>query len=162
MTVTAFDPGKSGAMSNVGNIPAAVALPYLDGELDTERVAEQLRQWSPDLVLLEAFIPMPGHRPSDYLTIGKEWGRLYERIRIMGYPLEITTPSAWVKGLGQPTQPKTLNPSQRQKRAKEWRIVKCKELFPNIEWASTFDVRGGQADALLMAWMKLRNNNGLE
>lgn len=156
MTVTAFDPGKSGSMSNVGNIPAAVPLPYLDGELDTEQIAEQLRLWSPDLVLLEAFIPMPGHRPSDYLTIGKEWGRIYERVRVMGYPLEIVTPNAWTKGLGQPTYPKTLTAPKRQRMAKEWRIVKCKELFPNIEWDSKFDVRGGQADALLMAWTRLQ------
>lgn len=153
MSIVGCDPGKKGAIACSSGV--AINLVYLDGELDTESLGGQLRIWSPSEIVLECPIAMPGQNPRDSITRGFEYGRIYERLRMLGYPVRVVRPNEWTKHLGQPKST-AGTPAKRSKEAKEWRIRKAKELYPDIVWAGDFDSRGGQADALLMAWVRSR------
>lgn len=155
--ICGVDPGRDGAISVVGSITGAINLPRHDGGfLDTDSIAAQLRIWSPSCVVLETPFAKAPAGLTNVLNMGKEFGRIYERLHVMGFSVVLVTPANWTKHLSQPSPSKSLSASQRTKALKAWRVNLCREMWPDLTWATTQDSRGGQADALLMAWVRSR------
>lgn len=144
MTVASIDPGLHGGVAFIGNFVDAFKMPLVSGEIDTEDIANQLNVWSPSVVVLEQTISMPNQSSQSTMTTGKNWGRIYERLRVGGFSIEIVQPRAWASKIGAPQ-------GLKGKELKAWRIVKAKELFPTVTLKASDD---GMADALLMAWVR--------
>lgn len=146
--VVGIDPGLTGALALVTKTGIVSAkLPFVGGELDGDAVGRILREWQPDLIVLEQPFAKPPASMPRVLHMGINYGRLYERCLMHGARLLVVKPAEWSKGMGCPAK---LD----RKSIKAWRINRARELFPTLELTSGMD---GHADAALMAW---RYRNG--
>lgn len=149
MITCAIDPGLKGAIAFIdADMKAgAFAMPiHEDGAINTDRVRDILRMYTPASVVLETPIAMPGLSSTSLMTAGINWGRVYESLVICGYPIVRVAPRAWASKLG---APKDIKGAARKK----WNIGKCRELFPDVTIKASED---GKADALLMAYLRMR------
>lgn len=97
--ICGIDPGEKGGIAFVGPmIQAAFKLPYIGNEVDTDTLAQIVRRFKPQRVMIEDLIIMPG-KSSGLKTSGINFGRIVERLYAMGFGVERVHPSKWTKGI---------------------------------------------------------------
>ena len=159
MRVLGIDPGLSGGLAvldeerGVPSLADLVDMPttvYGKGRgIDGRELAGLLREWSPDMAVIESVHAMPKQGVSSTFAFGRGVGIVVGCLLSAGIPFVEVTPRVWQKAILAGV------PGDGKKRAFTW----AWSAFPG---ASLRTARGkvldGRADALGLAWDGLRRN----
>ena len=156
MRVLGIDPGLSGGLAvldeerGVPSLADLVDMPttvYGKGRgIDGRELSGLLREWSPDMAVIESVHAMPKQGVSSTFAFGRGVGIVVGCLLFAGIPFVEVTPQVWQKAIlaGVPGDGKT--------RAFTW----AWSMFPDAELKTE---RGrmldGRSDALALAWFGL-------
>ena len=114
--IMGIDPGVTGGIAMYApSNPRAVAafdIPLAGNEVDVDAVAALVRQYAPDLAVIERAGSMPGQGVSSTFKFGAAYGALRASVVALGIPLHVVAPGVWkrhwqaVRGQGAGTGPR--------------------------------------------------------
>lgn len=139
--IMGVDPGLSGAIAYY--VPAqdrifAEDMPVADGHVDAASLARSIRDFAPEVALVEQVGSMPGQGVASTFKFGRSYGVVLGVITALGIPLHLVTPSKWKRHF-------RLSANKEQSRAYALRM-----------WPTRADLFGmkkhdGRAEAALLA-----------
>jgi hypothetical protein len=88
----------------------AEALPCVDGNVSAAALAARLRQWAPDIFILELASARPGQGVSSMFKYGQAFGTVIGVVQAIGLPLHTVSAGVWKRALG-------LGPDKEKSRA---------------------------------------------
>lgn len=144
-----IDPGKTGALSCVGDNPGALKMPLIGKDIDGRAIRDFLIEKSPDFIVIEKVASRPGQGAQATFTFGKVYGIVLGIVDAMELPYQLVTPQAWKK--------KVLAGTQKEKADA---IDFCRRRYPEIDLVpgKCRAPQDGIADATCMAhYAKLQN-----
>lgn len=94
-----IDPGKSGALSSVGDINAAIKMPLVGKDIDCRAIRDFLIMTKPELVIIEKVGAMPGQGVTSMFNFGKSYGIVIGIVDAMEIPYQLATPQEWKKAV---------------------------------------------------------------
>jgi len=102
MRIVGIDPGASGAIALLidGRLSDVVDTPQWDGEVDALTIAEMLRVWKPDTVVIEKAQAMPKQGVSSTFKYGTAYGTVIGVVCGLQHPLIKMTPMQWKRNQG--------------------------------------------------------------
>lgn len=124
MIIAGIDPGLKGAIAfhyPRAERTIALPLPVSGGEIDGNTFAQLLKEYQPDLVVVEKVASMPGQGVSSTFTFGKGYGVLLGVLSGLGISTELVTPQAWKKAV--------LAGSTKDK---DVAIAYCRRVYPSV------------------------------
>lgn len=95
----AIDPGKSGALSCIGDLNTAIKMPLQGSDIDCRAIRDFLIATSPKFVVIEKVSAMPGQGVKSMFTFGQSYGTVIGIVDAMEIPYQLVTPQAWKKGV---------------------------------------------------------------
>lgn len=120
--ILGVDPGITGGLAFLFSARVeAVDIPVVDGEVDTDTLAEIVRSYAPRFAAIERVGAMPGQGVSSTFKFGTAYGAIRAVVSTLGVPSRRVTPQKWKKAFG-------LGPDKEQCRARAietWPGAKC-------------------------------------
>lgn len=98
MRVLGIDPGLGGALallSSESGFVAACPMPLVGGELDYPAIADFLRDFDPDLVVMERVHSHPKQGVASTFKFGEGFGGIRGVCGALGFRLELALPTTW-------------------------------------------------------------------
>lgn len=148
-----IDPGLSGAVAFLDHTNLVVVdMPTLDGQVNGYHLTTMLGAYGPvDTVCVEEVSIRPGEAGRASLTIGTNYGIILGVLAAMSRPLTHARPATWTAALSLPKAGKT---AAEKRKAKEARVLRACELWPNhadLFHGPRGGLLDGRADAALIA-----------
>lgn len=138
------DPGLRGGIAIVDEAGKILALKPMPTSKQGDKkvinfaaVAGFLKEWEPDLVVIEKVSAMPGQGVVSMFSFGYGYGGLVGVVETMGMPYELVRPQVWQK---------TTIAGIDKKLGKARSVVYCQHYYPEAEIT-----KDGIADAVCMA-----------
>lgn len=147
-TVVAIDPGKEGGIALIGKeVTKAWPMPMAGNVPNTNEISKILREYEPDLIIIESVHSMPGQGVASSFTFGRGFGRLETIPEVLGIPTELITPQRWKNSV--------LAGTAKDKAAA---VEFCQRRHPSVDLIlpRCRKPHDGMADALCMAEAGLR------
>ena len=140
--IMGVDPGLSGAIAfYFPRHPERVSvedMPVAGGDIDCVTLAGRIRQFAPDLAIVEAVHAMPKQGVSSTFRFGAGYGAIRGVLAALDVPTHLVTPGAWKKHF-------RLTADKEQARALALR------LFPAVGERFSRKKDDGRAEAALIA-----------
>ena len=121
MRILAIDPGQKGALAVQGIFIEAIPMPLGGKEIDYPTVADMIRDWQPDLAVIEKVGSMPGQGVASTFTFGMGYGALFGILAALKIPTERVAPQTWKASV--------LKGTPKDKRAA---IDYCRRVYPTV------------------------------
>lgn len=151
MRIVGIDPGLTGALAVMEAAPFATIqdltpMPILDKKVQGNQVADILRAWKPDMVVIEDLHAMPRGAIASF-SLGWSCGVVTGVVQTLSYPFTRLRPNAWKMAVG--LRGKDKNASR----------LLATELWPH--WSDSFKLvrQDGNAEACLIAEAFRRKEN---
>src|SRR5690554_6486644 len=95
--IVGIDPGKAGGIAFISPTGeyAAAPMPIAGKEIDAGEIADRLRMFKPDTVIIEKSQAMPGQGVTSMFNYGAGFGRLLGICEALGLPYRLVTPQRW-------------------------------------------------------------------
>lgn len=148
MKIVGVDPGLTGAMALLedGKLQDLCPMPVLGKRVQGNQVADILRCWEPDVVVVEDIHAMPRGAIASF-SLGWSCGVVVGVVQTLQYPLIRIRPNAWKKEMGLTGKSKD-----------DSRLL-ATEMWPH--WAERFRLKkdDGKAEAALIAQAHRQKEN---
>lgn len=98
--IVGIDPGQTGGLAYIderGCRSWAVAMPVLGKDIDGALLADLLRDWAPETVIVEKVHSMPKQGVASTFKFGTGFGRILGVLEALGAPYRLVTPQEWKK-----------------------------------------------------------------
>jgi crossover junction endodeoxyribonuclease RuvC len=100
--IMGIDPGLSGAVAFLAPSEQRVAVfdtPVMDGRVNGTELATLIRQWAPDVAIIELSSSRPGQGLSSTFKYGVSFGCACGVVNALEIPIHYVSPSKWKKQL---------------------------------------------------------------
>lgn len=106
--ILGIDPGISGAIAFFyTEAPTRVIVedvPVVAGEINARLLADRIKNFSPDVAMIERVGAMPGQGVTSMFNFGVSFGQLKGVISTLEIPLHYVTPSKWKRHFNLPSE----------------------------------------------------------
>lgn len=101
MNIVGIDPGLTGAMASLvdGKLYDVVPMPVISKKVQGNQLADVLRAWEPDVVVVEDLHAMPRGSIASF-SLGWSTGVAVSVVQTLRYPLVMLRASEWKKAMG--------------------------------------------------------------
>jgi hypothetical protein len=108
MRIVAADPGITGALAvyDHGTLESVHDMPVHDGLTDGGALGDLLKEWHPDIVVIERVQPMPRNGSIASFSLGTNYGIIIGVTTALSHPLAKLRPSEWKRRMGLLKKPK--------------------------------------------------------